>query len=554
MELRRRRRLPLEGTVRDLEAVAAHSPAPDEIHERDAAQQGVLEALERLPRGEREAVTLYYLEDQGVEAVARFLGISSNAVKTRLHRARQKLRKEMTTMAKKTLSRKKLGPEFADRIEIRQFSDLARLTDDELRALAERPMKPLALAYALAGDDPVAEKLRTRILELLPDVARQRLAVNIEFYSKYRDPLDEHREAVLSATRKLQEEGAVRPPPPRKRPYPVGSIQVERFSHIAALTDYEIYQLLCETQTKDAAVALTGSKDRTGERPGSSEEVKTRLMVNVSERVSRFFEIERSRRKITPDEIAEAQRGMVRTVHRLQSNGEVRPGVTPTTKARVDLREFGDLAHLTDEELQLLLREVDARVLSGALKGRGKAIREVEGRIMQNMSDFAQECIREEMALTRFTRADIDSGQQEVLATARKLQVLGSIRPASRRPTARQYDKAVAEAAQGQIDHWRHSDRWTPRNGRHLIPYLASMGRNGNLEEAAEGISDPVYERAIALLAEGASRGKMTRQLERVAEEEVDRITREYRRAIAGFAAMADGQESRKVGEQMRRL
>jgi hypothetical protein len=39
-----------------------------------------------------------------------------------------------------------------------------------------------------------------------------------------------------------------------------------------------------------------------------------------------------------------------------------------------------------------------------------------------------------------------------------------------------------------------------------------------------------------------------------VAEEEVDRITREYRRAIAGFAAMADGQESRKVGEQMRRL
>ena len=208
MELRRRLRLPLEQSVRELQTLAAPSLPPDEIRERDAAHQRVLEALETLPQGEREAVTLYYLEDQGVGAVARFLGISSNAVKARLHRARQKLRKEMTTMAKKTLSQKRLGPEFADRIEIRHFSDLAQLTDDELRILAERPREKLALAYSLAGDDPVAGKLRTRILKLLPNVSRQKLVVNIECFEKYRDPLDEYRETVLRVVRKLQEEGA----------------------------------------------------------------------------------------------------------------------------------------------------------------------------------------------------------------------------------------------------------------------------------------------------------------------------------------------------------
>ncbi len=98
------------------------------------------EALERLPQEQREALTLYYLDEQGVEVVGRFLGISTGAVKARLHRARRKIRKEMVTMAKQALSKNKLRPEFAKRVELRRFGDLARLTDEELRTLAESPL------------------------------------------------------------------------------------------------------------------------------------------------------------------------------------------------------------------------------------------------------------------------------------------------------------------------------------------------------------------------------------------------------------------------------
>lgn len=48
-------------------------------------------ALAKLTENERAAVVLHYIEDMPVEEVARVLGISRPAVKTRLHRARRKL-------------------------------------------------------------------------------------------------------------------------------------------------------------------------------------------------------------------------------------------------------------------------------------------------------------------------------------------------------------------------------------------------------------------------------------------------------------------------------
>ncbi len=48
-------------------------------------------ALAKLPDGERAAVVLHYIEDLPVGEVAKVLGISRPAVKTRLHRARRRL-------------------------------------------------------------------------------------------------------------------------------------------------------------------------------------------------------------------------------------------------------------------------------------------------------------------------------------------------------------------------------------------------------------------------------------------------------------------------------
>ncbi len=54
--------------------------------------------LQKLPEGERSVVTLHYLDSMTCEDVSKFLGVSPNTVKSRLHRARKRLKREEPTI------------------------------------------------------------------------------------------------------------------------------------------------------------------------------------------------------------------------------------------------------------------------------------------------------------------------------------------------------------------------------------------------------------------------------------------------------------------------
>ena len=57
------------------------------------------EAIYRLPEEMRLSVTLYYMEGYSVREIATMMEASESAVKNRLARARQKLRRELTECA-----------------------------------------------------------------------------------------------------------------------------------------------------------------------------------------------------------------------------------------------------------------------------------------------------------------------------------------------------------------------------------------------------------------------------------------------------------------------
>ena len=62
-------------------------------------QREVVEGLlQKLPEGERSVVTLHYLDSMTCEDVSELLGVSPNTVKSRLHRARKRLKKEEPTI------------------------------------------------------------------------------------------------------------------------------------------------------------------------------------------------------------------------------------------------------------------------------------------------------------------------------------------------------------------------------------------------------------------------------------------------------------------------
>ena len=59
------------------------------------AHSEVLDVLEKLPEEYRVPLTLYYFEDCKVEEIARALGLGPSAVKMRLKRGREMMKKEL---------------------------------------------------------------------------------------------------------------------------------------------------------------------------------------------------------------------------------------------------------------------------------------------------------------------------------------------------------------------------------------------------------------------------------------------------------------------------
>ena len=71
--------------------------------------------LEKLPESERTVVTLHYLGEMTCQAISEFLGVSPNTVKSRLQRARNRL-KEHENMIQKTLGSVHLPTTFTENI------------------------------------------------------------------------------------------------------------------------------------------------------------------------------------------------------------------------------------------------------------------------------------------------------------------------------------------------------------------------------------------------------------------------------------------------------
>lgn len=115
--LTRRKRLPITGLEAALE-IAAPIPSPHETLEARLTQQSVREAITALTDTERQVVLLYYMGEHSTTAIAAFLEITVNAVKTRLYAARKRLRKFMGHIEENLNAARPSGdPQFAEKVQ-----------------------------------------------------------------------------------------------------------------------------------------------------------------------------------------------------------------------------------------------------------------------------------------------------------------------------------------------------------------------------------------------------------------------------------------------------
>ena len=69
--------------------------SPERLAEEQERWRVLQQAIDALPRGQRTVIILHYLEGLSLKEVAYILGIPEGTVKSRLHYARENLRKAL---------------------------------------------------------------------------------------------------------------------------------------------------------------------------------------------------------------------------------------------------------------------------------------------------------------------------------------------------------------------------------------------------------------------------------------------------------------------------
>ena len=76
---------------------------PAETAERSEMRNEVLDAIRRLPAGQREATTLFYINGYSQQTIADFLNVPVTTINNRLSASRSRLKERMLNMVEKTL-------------------------------------------------------------------------------------------------------------------------------------------------------------------------------------------------------------------------------------------------------------------------------------------------------------------------------------------------------------------------------------------------------------------------------------------------------------------
>lgn len=104
-------------------------------------QVRVRNLLEKLPESERTVVTLHYLGEMTVKEISKFLGVSVNTIKSRLQRARNRL-KEQETMIQETLGSIQLPTDLTENI-MKKTAELQPISPT-----SSKPLLPWAISAA----------------------------------------------------------------------------------------------------------------------------------------------------------------------------------------------------------------------------------------------------------------------------------------------------------------------------------------------------------------------------------------------------------------------
>ncbi len=145
----RKKRLPIQSLetvdTKEVDQVAYTNYIEEQTEEdaNESRRELIGNLLKKLPESERTVMSLHYLGEMSCESIGEFLGVSQNTVKSRLSRARNRLKKE-ESMLRENLSSFKLPTQFTENIMDKIMNS------KPITPSVTKPLIPLAISAATA--------------------------------------------------------------------------------------------------------------------------------------------------------------------------------------------------------------------------------------------------------------------------------------------------------------------------------------------------------------------------------------------------------------------
>ena len=124
--------------IEDMHHLQSNDLSPRRLAEQSETREQIKQALKVLPKSEREIIELYYFDQLTLVEISERLSVPAKTVKSRIHRARGRLKPRLLELAKMTVKHKNqegddTASKAATREAIREF-------DRELKAMQKRPI------------------------------------------------------------------------------------------------------------------------------------------------------------------------------------------------------------------------------------------------------------------------------------------------------------------------------------------------------------------------------------------------------------------------------
>lgn len=103
-------------SIDELKQQEGQTESPMEVCERHDLHERVMSAISQLPEPNRLVLTLYSMDGLSYEEIGAFLDVPIGTVRSRIHRARQTLKKELAYMVTQDLGKHEIDPELARRV------------------------------------------------------------------------------------------------------------------------------------------------------------------------------------------------------------------------------------------------------------------------------------------------------------------------------------------------------------------------------------------------------------------------------------------------------